>query len=245
MKCPRCGSPGFYPANLCSVCDFPLDDKRMAQKFECPRCDGTDFYNITYTFKDGRSYGPSPVCTTCEWPSKRDKRNSSDPSKLICPLCGEVVVQVSSATLDLALWQHIRTVCSEAKRHAEQIAEKNREIAELEQSPYAKLALSLRAQVAESREATLRAELEKQEVHERNAWRTVEELRTELATARQAIETLKQEQAHEPYWQDRSVYFRQPQNTCNHVFADDRVIFGFPTGSEHVCVKCGFKLESK
>ena len=31
-----------------------------------------------------------------------------------CPLCGEEVRQVSSATLSLALWQHVRWVCRRA-----------------------------------------------------------------------------------------------------------------------------------
>lgn len=30
---------------------------------------------------------------------------------LSCPICGQLVIQVSSATLELALWQHQNWVC--------------------------------------------------------------------------------------------------------------------------------------
>jgi hypothetical protein len=37
----------------------------------------------------------------------------SEPSQIDCPLCGVRVTQVASATLSLALWQHIMWACAE------------------------------------------------------------------------------------------------------------------------------------
>lgn len=33
---------------------------------------------------------------------------------LTCPRCGETVKQVASATLELALWQHVNWVCKKS-----------------------------------------------------------------------------------------------------------------------------------
>lgn len=39
---------------------------------------------------------------------------AADEPNIDCPLCGENVKQVSSATLSLALWQHVHWVCKKA-----------------------------------------------------------------------------------------------------------------------------------
>lgn len=38
-------------------------------------------------------------------------RSDPEPPQIDCPLCGEPIKQVSSATLSLALWQHVHWVC--------------------------------------------------------------------------------------------------------------------------------------
>lgn len=40
--------------------------------------------------------------------------SEDNPTAIDCPLCGERVAQVASATLSLALWQHVNWVCSRA-----------------------------------------------------------------------------------------------------------------------------------
>ncbi len=39
----------------------------------------------------------------------------ADEGQIDCPLCGDTVKLVSSATLSIALWQHINWVCKQRK----------------------------------------------------------------------------------------------------------------------------------
>ena len=41
-------------------------------------------------------------------------------SETNCPLCGATVKQVASATLDLALWQHLNWVCTQKEREVKE-----------------------------------------------------------------------------------------------------------------------------
>ena len=40
---------------------------------------------------------------------------AADTTAIDCPLCGETVKQVASATLSLALWQHVNWTCEKAR----------------------------------------------------------------------------------------------------------------------------------
>lgn len=59
--------------------------------------------------------GACPVHSLVYWFDRAQKAEAAM-QQIQCPLCGVTVVQVSSATLDLALWQHVNWGCKGSPR---------------------------------------------------------------------------------------------------------------------------------
>lgn len=96
------GGVHIYP------CTCGLDDLLAAPDSPAPASDAADEAN-------GYSeYHPRLIALALiarQFLRELPELRSSAPQELDCPLCGEAVKQVASATLSLALWQHVNWAC--------------------------------------------------------------------------------------------------------------------------------------
>jgi DNA repair exonuclease SbcCD ATPase subunit len=111
---------------------------------------------------------------------------TEDTPQIDCPLCGVTVKQVASATLSLALWQHVNWVCEKAKEVASLRAQLTQLEAELEAERHGTPVETWRRgkELADQANEKLRAQLtETQELVGKQAVK-VAELNDQLTEAR-------------------------------------------------------------